>query len=160
MAARGRRYQPRTAKTLGNDPEFLFFRPTPAAAGIHHFQPTDLRTVRKTSHTHCLQRSTSLWQGGSRRRLTVYRVSDAPGVRPLQSRFRRLSTSPAKVTAQARTAMIMNSCDSGSRSGVSRMFAKLYVQTEYMPSGKTPPPIKRVIGKRHAADQIAPYAEH
>src|SRR5499426_2510284 len=80
------------------------------------------------------------------RRLAVYRVSDAPGVRPLQSdyctrdpRFRRLSTSPAKVTAQARTALIMNSCDSGSRSGVSRMFAKLYVQTEYMPSGKTPP---------------------
>ena len=114
---------------------------------LRPFQPTNSRTVRKTSHTHCLQRSTSLWQGGgARRRLTVYRVRDAPGVRPLQSdycacdpRFRRLSTSPAKVTAQARTAMIMNSCDSGSRSGVSRMFAKLYVQTEYMPSGKTPP---------------------
>src|SRR5262249_25952594 len=124
----------------------LFVSPAPPAAGIHPFQPTALRTVRKTSHTRCLQRPTSLWQGGSRRRLTVYRVSDASGVRPLQSdycardpRFRRLSTSPAKVTAQARTAMIMNSCDSGSRSGVSRMFAKLYVQTEYMPSGKTPP---------------------
>src|SRR5215831_5877490 len=146
MAARGRRYQPRTAKILGNDPEFLFFRPTPACGRYPPLPAYDLRTVPKTSHTHCLQRSTSLWQGGSRRRLTVYRVSDAPGVRPLQSdycardpRFRRLSTSPAKVTAQARTAMIMNSCDSGSRSGVSRMFAKLYVQTEYMPSGKTPP---------------------
>src|SRR5262249_38120942 len=101
MAARGRRYQPRTSATM------LSFSSSDQRR-LRPFQPTNLRTVRKTSHTHCLQRSTSLWQGGgARRRLTVYRVRDAPGVRPLQSdycacdpRFRRLSTSPAKVTAQ------------------------------------------------------------
>src|SRR5215831_12318221 len=54
-------------------------------------------------------------------------------------RFIRLSTSPAKVAAQARTAMTINSCDSGSRDGAARIFAKWYVETEYMPNGNTPP---------------------
>lgn len=54
-------------------------------------------------------------------------------------RLRRLSTSPASVAAQARTAMIMNSCDNGSRNGAARIFARWYVATEYMPNGNTPP---------------------
>lgn len=56
----------------------------------NHFQPTDLRAVRKISHTHCLQRSTSLWQRGSRRRLLFrirhWRAARAPGSPSLRSR--------------------------------------------------------------------------
>ena len=73
-------------------------------------------------------------------------VQRAQVLPPLQSddcardrRFRRLSTSPAKVAAQARTAMTMNSCDNGIRNGAARIFAKWYVETEYMPNGNTPP---------------------
>src|SRR5215813_254732 len=66
--------------------------------------------------------------------------------RPLQSddgardtRLIRLSTRPAKVAPQARTATTMNRCDSGSRNVAARIFAKWYVETKCMPSGNTLP---------------------
>src|SRR5215469_12832903 len=42
---RAAKLQAAPAKTLGNDPEFLFFRPTPPPAGINHLHPPDLPTV-------------------------------------------------------------------------------------------------------------------
>ena len=71
VAASSRRHQPRSTQALGDDPKLLLFGPSSPAARIDHLKPFDLRNVRMTGHTHCLQRSTQAAQGGPRRRLTV-----------------------------------------------------------------------------------------
>lgn len=53
--------------------------------------------------------------------------------------LRRLSTNPTKAAAQAITAMIMNEYNNGIKNGTSMICVKRYVQTEYIPNGKTPP---------------------
>ncbi len=57
VTASSRRHQPRSTEALGDDPKLLLFGPSSPAARIDHLKPFDLRTVRMTGHTHCLQRS-------------------------------------------------------------------------------------------------------
>jgi hypothetical protein len=53
--------------TRRGDPQLLLFGPSSPAARIDHLKPFDVRTVRMTGQTNCLQRSTQATQGGSRR---------------------------------------------------------------------------------------------
>ncbi len=51
VPARCRRYQPRSRKTLLNDPQLLFVRPPTPSACIDNFKPRDATTVSKDIHT-------------------------------------------------------------------------------------------------------------
>jgi hypothetical protein len=51
----------------------------------------------------------------------------------------RLLTNPMKAAIQAATAAIINAYGTGIRNEASAIFTGLYVHTEYMPNGKTPP---------------------
>lgn len=67
-------YQPRSAQALGDNPKLLIFGPAPAPTGLHHLQPTNLRTLRMTIHAHSRQPERLTPQGGHQRRGTTHQA--------------------------------------------------------------------------------------
>ena len=59
MPARRRRHLPMTLMALLDDPKLLLKTPTPPAAGVDHFETTNLmRTIRMPSHKDSQQQIT------------------------------------------------------------------------------------------------------
>ncbi len=58
MPARRRRHLPMALMALLDDPKLLLKAPTTPTAGVHHFETTNLRTIRMPSHKDSQQQIT------------------------------------------------------------------------------------------------------